>query len=133
MAAIKVLHRDIPEGACQPYAQAAGRMQPVVKRVPGGICNSDPCGVGFAGQTLITSGVIKVIGCVLMKFRVIIREDPEDGGYVVSCPAIPGCHSQGETLEEALDNIKDAISGCIEVLNERVTQRPGERLTDVAL
>ncbi|MCE5338229.1 MAG: type II toxin-antitoxin system HicB family antitoxin [Methanomicrobiaceae archaeon] len=68
-----------------------------------------------------------------MKFRVIIREDPEDGGYVVSCPAIPGCHSQGETLEEALENIKDAISGCIEVLNERVAQRPGERLTDVAL
>ena len=53
--------------------------------------------------------------------------------YVVSCPAIPGCHSQGETLEEARENIKDAISGCIEVLNERVTQRPGERLTDVAL
>ncbi|CVK33672.1 conserved protein of unknown function [Methanoculleus bourgensis] len=36
-------------------------------------------------------------------------------------------------LEEALENIKDTISGCIEVLNERVTQRPGERLTDVAL
>jgi predicted RNase H-like HicB family nuclease len=68
-----------------------------------------------------------------MKFRVIVREDPEDGGYVVSCPAIPGCHSQGETVEEALDNIKDAISGCIAVLNDRVTQRPGEQLADVAL
>ena len=65
--------------------------------------------------------------------NLIIREDPEDGGYVVSCPAIPGCHSQGETLEEGLENIKDAISGCIEVLNERVTQRPGERPTDVVL
>jgi predicted RNase H-like HicB family nuclease len=63
----------------------------------------------------------------------IIREDPEDGGYVVSCPAIPGCHSQGETLEEARENIKDAISGCIEVLNERVTQRPDERPTDGVL
>lgn len=68
-----------------------------------------------------------------MKFRVIVRGDPEDGGYVVSCPAIPGCHSQGETVEEALENIKDAISGCIEVLNDRVTQRPGEQLADVAL
>ncbi|HOI57625.1 MULTISPECIES: type II toxin-antitoxin system HicB family antitoxin [unclassified Methanoculleus] len=68
-----------------------------------------------------------------MKFRVIVREDPEDGGYVVSCPAIPGCHSQGETVEEALENIKDAISGCIEVLNDRVTQQPGEHLADVAL
>ncbi|HNT07901.1 MAG TPA: type II toxin-antitoxin system HicB family antitoxin [Methanoculleus sp.] len=54
-----------------------------------------------------------------MRFRIVVREDPEDGGYVVSCPAIPGCHSQGETLEEALENIKDAISGCVEVLNER--------------
>lgn len=68
-----------------------------------------------------------------MRFRVIVREDPEDGGYVVSCPAIPGCHSQGETVEEALENIKDAISGCIEVLNDQVTQRPGEQLADVAL
>ena len=68
-----------------------------------------------------------------MKFRVIVREDPEDGGYVVSCPAIPGCHSQGETVEETLENIKDAISGCNEGLNDRVTQRPGERLADVAL
>ncbi|HQC34524.1 MAG TPA: type II toxin-antitoxin system HicB family antitoxin [Methanoculleus sp.] len=54
-----------------------------------------------------------------MRFRIVVREDPEDGGYVVSCPVIPGCHSQGETLEEALENIKDAISGCVEVLNER--------------
>ncbi|WP_255332948.1 type II toxin-antitoxin system HicB family antitoxin [Methanocalculus taiwanensis] len=39
-----------------------------------------------------------------MKFQVVVREDPEDGGYNVSCPAIPGCHSQGETVEEALEN-----------------------------
>lgn len=55
-----------------------------------------------------------------MKFKVIIREDKEDGGYNVSCPALPGCHSQGDTIEEALRNIKEAIEGCLEVLNERV-------------
>ncbi|GLI46180.1 hypothetical protein MBOURGENBZM_09720 [Methanoculleus bourgensis] len=33
----------------------------------------------------------------LEKNHIVIREDPEDGGYVVSCPAIPGCPSQGET------------------------------------
>ena len=54
-----------------------------------------------------------------MKFKVIIREDLEDGGYNVSYPAIPGCHSQGETIEEALENIKDAIQGCMEVINQR--------------
>lgn len=55
-----------------------------------------------------------------MKFKVILREDKEDGGYNVSCPALPGCHSQGDTIEEALKNIKEAIEGCLEVLNERV-------------
>ncbi|ATZ60715.2 MAG: type II toxin-antitoxin system HicB family antitoxin [Methanosarcinales archaeon Met12] len=54
-----------------------------------------------------------------MEFKVVIREDKEDGGYNVSCPALPGCHSQGETIEEALENIKEAIQGCIEVLNQR--------------
>jgi len=45
-------------------------------------------------------------------------EKGEDSGYVAHCPAIPGCHSQGETLEEAIENIKDAIRGCIEALGE---------------
>ncbi|OGQ48635.1 MAG: hypothetical protein A3I10_05405 [Deltaproteobacteria bacterium RIFCSPLOWO2_02_FULL_57_26] len=53
-----------------------------------------------------------------MKFSVVIEKDPE-GGYVVSCPAIKGCHSQGDTVEEALKNIKEAISGCLKTLNER--------------
>jgi len=55
-----------------------------------------------------------------MTFKVIIKKDEEDGGYNVSCPALPGCHSQGETIREALENIKDAISGCLKVLNDRV-------------
>jgi hypothetical protein len=44
-----------------------------------------------------------------MKFKLVMKEDSEDGGYNVSCPALPGCHSQGDTMEEALENIKDAI------------------------
>ena len=61
-----------------------------------------------------------------MVFKVIIRPDLEDGGYNVSCPAIPGCHSQGETIEEALKNIRDAILGCLTVLNERVEAKNEE-------
>ncbi len=49
-----------------------------------------------------------------MTFTVTIDRD-EDGAYVVECPAIPGCVSQGPTKEEALKNIKDAIKGCLEV------------------
>jgi predicted RNase H-like HicB family nuclease len=54
-----------------------------------------------------------------MNYKVVISEG-EDGWYVVECPSIPGCVSQGKTVEEALENIKDAIQGCFEVLNERI-------------
>ena len=43
---------------------------------------------------------------------------PEDGGYVVYCPALPGCYSQGDTREEALHNIKEAIEAYIESLKK---------------
>ena len=54
-----------------------------------------------------------------MKYKVVISGG-EDGWYVVECPSIPGCVSQGKTVEEALENIKDAMYGCLEVLNERI-------------
>ncbi len=50
--------------------------------------------------------------------QVILIPDLEDGGYVVEVPSLPGCYSQGETVEEALENIKDAIQGYIEILEE---------------
>jgi predicted RNase H-like HicB family nuclease len=69
-----------------------------------------------------------------MVFRVILRPDLEDGGYNVSCPALPGCHSQGDTQEEAIENIKEAILGCLEVLNERVQARDtSEKVIEVAI
>ena len=49
-----------------------------------------------------------------MKFNVTIDRD-EDGVWIVECPAIHGCVSQGKTKEEALENIKEAISVCLEV------------------
>ena len=53
-----------------------------------------------------------------MKFIITIDRD-EDGVWVVECPAIPGCVSQGSTKEEALANIKEAIGLCLEVRAER--------------
>jgi predicted RNase H-like HicB family nuclease len=47
-----------------------------------------------------------------MKFNLICEID-EDGRYVVECPDLPGCISEGDTLEEALDNINEAITGCL--------------------
>jgi predicted RNase H-like HicB family nuclease len=53
-----------------------------------------------------------------MKFPVTIDRD-EDGVFVISCPSIPGCHSQGATRDEALSNIREAIALCLEVRAER--------------
>lgn len=53
-----------------------------------------------------------------MKFNVTIDRD-EDGIWIVECPAIPGCVSQGETRGEALDNIKESIVLCLEVRAEK--------------
>ena len=53
-----------------------------------------------------------------MIFNVTIDRD-EDGVWIVECPSIPGCVSQGKTKEEALENVKDAIKLCLEVRAEK--------------
>ncbi|KUG14044.1 hypothetical protein ASZ90_016319 [hydrocarbon metagenome] len=68
-----------------------------------------------------------------MNLKVVIENDPEDGGYIVSCPALPGCHSEGDTIEEALQNIRDAIQGCLDVLNERAQQNQGKRIVEISV
>ncbi len=51
-----------------------------------------------------------------MKYPVIVEPDEEAGGFVAYCPTLKGCVSQGETEEEALENIKDAIALYLETL-----------------
>lgn len=53
-----------------------------------------------------------------MQFTIAIDRD-EDGVWVAECPSIPGCVSQGQTKEEALANIEEAIQLCLEVRAER--------------
>ncbi len=53
-----------------------------------------------------------------MRFNVTLDRD-EDGIWVMECPSIPGCVSQGQTRQEALENIKDAIAACLQVRAER--------------
>ncbi|MCD4766454.1 MAG: type II toxin-antitoxin system HicB family antitoxin [Methanosarcinales archaeon] len=67
-----------------------------------------------------------------MKYKVVVSEG-EDGWYVVECPSIPGCISQGKTIKEALDNIKDSIYGCLEVMNERIKIQGNARLMEVSV
>jgi predicted RNase H-like HicB family nuclease len=49
-----------------------------------------------------------------MQFTITVDRD-EDGIWITECPSIPGCVSQGQTKEEALANIQDAIRACLEV------------------
>jgi predicted RNase H-like HicB family nuclease len=53
-----------------------------------------------------------------MKFIATLERD-EDGVWIAECPAIPGCVSQGQTREEALAHVKEAIALCLEVRAER--------------
>ena len=45
----------------------------------------------------------------------LIIEADEDGVFIISCPAFKGCHSYGNTIEEAMNNIREAIHACSEV------------------
>ena len=58
-------------------------------------------------------------------FKVFLEPDAEYGGYVVVCPSLPGCYSQGKTVSEALANIREAIELCLEDMESR-----GESIPD---
>ena len=68
-----------------------------------------------------------------LKYRIEIEQD-EDGMFVGECPSLPGCISQGKTRQEALINIKDAISGYIESLkkhNEPIPPSIQEEIVEI--
>lgn len=60
-----------------------------------------------------------------MEFTVLIHS-AEEGGFWVEVPTLPGCFSQGETFEEAMENIREAIELHLEVLREDGSELPGE-------
>jgi predicted RNase H-like HicB family nuclease len=67
-----------------------------------------------------------------MKIKVVIHE-AEEGGFWAEVPAIPGCATQGETMEELIHNLHEAIEGCLAV--EVSPPEPGgkERILEIAL
>ena len=63
----------------------------------------------------------------------IVVEMDEDGYYIVSCPQFKGCHSYGETIDEAMENIKEVIDMCLEESNvKELNKFVGFRELDVA-
>lgn len=61
----------------------------------------------------------------ILKYTVIF-EPAEEGGYVVSVPALPGCVTEGDTFEEAVYMIKDAMKGYLAVLKKERLEIPKE-------
>ena len=54
-----------------------------------------------------------------MRYPIILMPDLEDGGFVAECPSIPGCVGEGETVEDAMNSIRQAIEACIALLKEK--------------
>ena len=67
-----------------------------------------------------------------MKIKVVIRE-AEEGGYWAEVPAIPGCATQGETFEELLANIYEAVEGCLSVDVDPPDTAEGGRVLEIAI
>jgi predicted RNase H-like HicB family nuclease len=67
-----------------------------------------------------------------MKVKVIIHE-AEEGGYWAEVPAIPGCATQGETFQELLTNLYEAIEGCLSVDIDPVMDDSGSQVMEIAI
>jgi antitoxin HicB len=74
----------------------------------------------------------------MKKYTIILEPDLEEGGYTVTVPALPGCITQGETIEQCIERAQEAIAGYIESLRKageavpEETERPQMITIDVA-
>ena len=67
-----------------------------------------------------------------MKIKIIIHE-AEEGGYWAEVPAIPGCATEGETFEELLQNLYEAIEGCLSVDLESFETNERDKIMEIAI
>jgi predicted RNase H-like HicB family nuclease len=67
-----------------------------------------------------------------MKVSVIVHE-AEEGGYWAEVPSIPGCSSQGETYDELIVNLREAIEGCLSVDLQSIQMSDTDKLLEVAV
>jgi predicted RNase H-like HicB family nuclease len=67
-----------------------------------------------------------------MKLKVVLHP-AEEGGYWAEVPAIPGCATQGETFEDLLANLYEAIEGCLSVPVETIHIGSEDRLLEIAV
>ncbi len=67
-----------------------------------------------------------------MKLKVVVHE-AEEGGYWAEVPSIPGCATQGETFEELLSNIYEAVEGCLSVDIQEISVSGNDKVMEIAV
>ncbi|WP_022948502.1 type II toxin-antitoxin system HicB family antitoxin [Methylohalobius crimeensis] len=67
-----------------------------------------------------------------MKLKVVVHQ-AEEGGFWAEVPSIPGCATQGETFEELLCNLYDAVEGCLSVDMEEVSLTEKDKILEIAV
>jgi predicted RNase H-like HicB family nuclease len=67
-----------------------------------------------------------------MKLKVIVHE-AEEGGYWAEVPAIPGCATQGDTFDELLKNLYDAVEGCLSIDVKDIQISASDKVLDIAV
>lgn len=67
-----------------------------------------------------------------MKLKVVVHE-AEEGGYWAEVPAIPGCATQGESFEELLSNLYEAIEGCLSVDVQEIPEPDKGKIIEIAV
>ncbi len=67
-----------------------------------------------------------------MKLKIVVHE-AEEGGFWAEVPAIPGCATQGDTFEELLQNLYDAVEGCLSVDVEAAGHSETDRVMEIAV
>lgn len=64
----------------------------------------------------------------MKRYTIVLQPEPDDDGYSVTVPALPGCFSQGDTLDEAIENAQDAIRLYLDDLQAEGEPLPEERI-----
>lgn len=67
-----------------------------------------------------------------MTLKIVVHE-AEEGGYWAEVPAIPGCATQGETLEELMANVREAVEACLSVDVEEMDLTDSDRVLEIAV
>jgi predicted RNase H-like HicB family nuclease len=67
-----------------------------------------------------------------LKIKVVVHE-AEEGGYWAEVPAIPGCATQGDTLEDLMKNVQEAVEGCLSVEVEEPKRTDKDRVLEIVV